>query len=208
MDIKQIFNPEAINQITQTLNEQCIDGRRLTRAELCHELQLTIPLNDESSKEDKAHNNTIEAVIGAVISMKVIPGFNSRQGKDGGIGKEVVETAFSEEEAPKKAKKSAKATEFPEGFIVNMIQTMDNMIKDKPVSRKAIAEEMTLPEDMDMFKATTLMTAAMQEGKLPGYASKPGVGGGFYRLPAAAVSSLPMPIMPEPVVVESNISIS
>lgn len=186
MNFTEIFNEKSINNIKTTLDEQCIDGRRLTRSELCHELRLTEPLNENSSKEDKAKNNTIEAVVGAIISMKVIPGYNSRQGKDGGIGKEVVEAS------DKPAKKGVKKVEFPEGFISNLMQTLETLCKDVCIPRKTIAEAMTLPEGVSIEKALTFITAAMKAGMLPGYASKPGVGGGFYTTPVSTSSVIPV----------------
>ena len=182
MNFNDIFNSETITEIKNTLDLKCINGKRLTRSQLCQALALTSPLEEGASKEDRAKNNTIEAVVGAIISMRVIPGYNSRQGKEGGIGKEEVSTAPKDKKVKKGAASAKKSISFPEGFIDNLTETMTRLCKDGIAQRKAIISEMTLPKGIDEDKAATLISAAMSQGKLSGFGSKPGSKGGFYAL--------------------------
>jgi hypothetical protein len=183
MKITELFDEDAVREVSEKLTEKCVEGARLTRAELCQELGLTEALPGTATKDQKLHNLAVEAVVGSLINLGVIPGFSAKKGPGGGIG--VIGT-----EAPvtdKKAKKARRHIEYPEGFLTNLRDTLDRLcIGTKKISRKEIIQATALPEGMDAFDAMNMLSAAKAQGDLPGFDSARGVGGGFFRAPIVA----------------------
>lgn len=220
--LHSIFAPEFLALVTDTLNAKCVDGEALTRAELCHELGLTEPLLENSDslsenakaagmtveafKDAKSHNLLVESVVGSLVGLEIIQGFEARKGPGGGIGK-VGEKRSAGPKDP--SKKAAKNVEFPEGFIDLLSTTIEGLctgnepgtVKVGPkgtevtlhtigcsVPRRDIAKAMGQPGS----DTEALISAALAAGHLPGFTAKRGVGGGIIRLaPGETPATLP-----------------
>lgn len=183
MKITELFDHDAVQEIVDMLGTKCVDGNRLTRAELCAELGLTEPLPEKATKEMKLHNLTVEAVVGSLLTLGVVTGFHAKKGPGGGIGKDGAEAPIVD----KKAKKLAKRPECPEGFVDELKKVLNRLcVGSTRVGRKAIVNAMTLPEGVDMLAAVNFLSAAKAGGLLPGFASARGVGGGLFRAPVEA----------------------
>lgn len=214
MEIHKVYHPDFISLVTDTLNARCVDGAAVTRAELCYELGLSeppppVPSEPKAAKGSeetnptwlaynaaKAHNLTVEAVVGAMITLDVIQGFGTRKGPQGGIGR------LGEKRSPSKDsdKKTSKNVEFPDGFLDNLVTTVNSVCIGSvagtlklgetilatvgtTVPRRDIAKAMGLPGS----DTEVLISAALASGKLPGFASKRGANGGIVRLAPGVV---------------------
>lgn len=186
MEIREVFDSGFIGTVTDTLNTKCVEGETLTRAALCHELGLTEPLAEDASKEAKAHNMAVEAVVGALITLDVIEGFETRKGPGGGIGK-VGERRSPGAKEP--GKKGNRVVEFPEGFIDNLSTTLDTLCVDgKCVPRRDVAAAMGMPGS----DTEALISAALVPGGLvAGFETRRGVGGGIRRSTVVPVAAEP-----------------
>lgn len=186
MKIRDIFASEFVQFVTDTLNTKCVAGETLTRAALCLELGLTEALVEpaadapaaekEASKEAKAHNLAVEAVVGSLITLDVIDGFETRKGPGGGIGK------VGERRAPaakEPGKKGNRVVEFPEGFIANLSSTLDTLCVDgKCIPRRDVAAAMGKPGSDTEALISAALTAG---GPVAGFETRRGVGGGIRR---------------------------
>ena len=188
MKINELFDHDAMSEVSDMLASKCIDGARLTRAELCQELGLTEALPVSATKEQKLHNLVVEAIVGSIINLGVVEGFSAKKGPGGGIGVTGAEVSHS---GDKKVKKAHKHVEYPAGFLENLLKTLDTLcVGDKRAFRKDIIKNMTLPEGLDIVDAMTLLSNAKSAGDLPGFDSKRGVGGGFFRTPTEVKPAL------------------
>ena len=200
MKIRDIFDSGFIGTVTATLDAKCVAGETLTRAALCHELGLTETLPElaadasaedkEAAKEAQARKLAIEAVVGSLITLDVIEGFETRKGPGGGIGKLGERRAPSAKEP---GKKGTRNVEFPEGFIDNLSNTLNTLCVDgKCVPRRDVASSMGMPGS----DTEALISAALAEnGPLAAdYKTRRGVGGGICRRPAGETPA------PEPTV--------
>lgn len=196
MEIKEIFDNGAVSKVVETLNSKCVDGRRLTRAELCHELGLTEALPENTTKDKKSHNLAVEAVIGSLINLGIVEGFATKKGPGGGIGR-----IGDDSNGDKKVKNAQqKRVEYPAGFLDNLRDVLNTLcVGDTRVGRKAIVKAMTLSEEIDVTDAMNLLSSAKRDGHLPGYDSARGVGGGFYRVLASTETLAPVVTVGEPV---------
>jgi hypothetical protein len=153
----------------------------------------------------------LEAVVGALVGLNVITGFEGRKGPGGGIGK-AGEKRVSATPKDANGKKTTRAVEFPEGFLAKLVETVETLcigteagsIKAEggdlvtigcSVPRRDIAKAMGLPGS----DTEVLISNALNSGNLPGFASKRGVGGGICRL---AQGQTPAPVQAEAEVVE------
>jgi hypothetical protein len=187
MEIKNIFDKNALDKIVDVLNTKCNEGNRITRSELCHEIGFTEPLPEKASKDAKHHNLTIESVVSSIISLGVIEGFNAKKGRNGGIGRNGDVAPVGD----KKAKKAQKRIEYPEGFVDSIRNALETLcVGNKRISRKDIINSFTLPDGIDMIEGVNLLSSAKRDGLLTGFESHPGVGGGFCR------ASAPREVMP------------
>jgi hypothetical protein len=184
MNISDLFNHETVQKVAETLNNRCIEGQRLTRAELCAELGLIEPLSSSSTKEKKLHNLTVEAAVGSLLTLGIIPGFDAKKGPGGGIGIKGSTIIPAD-----KKKKNIKRVDYPEGFLDNVKNALNTLcIGSVKIPRKSIINAIKLPDNVDMIMAVNLLSAAKAGGLLPGFGSSPGVGGGFYRLPQEGIT--------------------
>lgn len=174
MNIRGIYSDTLVDNVTAILNAKCVGGAAVTRAKLCNELGLTEPLTESSSKETKSRNLAIETVIGSLITLDVISGFESRLGALGGYGK----VGEKQPAAPKEpgTKKVAKPATLPAGFLDKLKATLiDVCAGGKRVIRRDIAKAMGMPGlDNENF-----ISSAIAQGLLPGYDSRQGVKGGI-----------------------------
>lgn len=195
MNVKQIFDSNFVSSVQTLLDEKCVNGAALTRAELCKHLDLSVP--------DDKQNLVLEGVIGALITLSVITGFESRKGPGGGIGKVGEKRVASPKE---KGAASAKEVTYPEGFLDKLDQTLSTMCAAgmKPARRKDIATAMAMPGS----DTEALISAAIKDASGLGarYESQRGVGGGIkarsVAVPVQASTNAPEVATTEPAVVE------
>lgn len=214
MNVKNIFNSDFVAHVVNTLDEKCINGETLTREELCQALDLASPLPEKPSdpeapkgesdspawsayKSARARNLTVEAIVGSLITLDVIQGFDTRKGPGGGIGK----VGEKRQAAAKDAKKNTRK-EFPEGFLDNLTTALNTLCVEpgKCVPRRDIAKSMGTPGS----ETDALISAALASGRVPGFGSQRGVGGGIKRLAAGEVAAPEPTVQAEETVTESS----
>ncbi|HVI40061.1 MAG TPA: hypothetical protein VM577_05325, partial [Anaerovoracaceae bacterium] len=209
--LRSIFDVSFLALVTDTLNTKCVEGKSLTRANLCAELGLTEPLPETDSlsdsakalgitveqfKDRKSHNLMVEAVVGSLISLDIIQGFEARKGPGGGIGKAGEKRAAGSKDPNKKATRNVT---FPDGFLDSLSETVDKLCTGNEAGTVKVGEKGSevslhtigcsvprreIAKAMGMAGSDTevLISAALAEGHLQGFISKRGVGGGIIRL--------------------------
>jgi hypothetical protein len=148
----KIFEQTFIDLVQNALETECPDGsgKSITRTELCKKISL--------GKE-------YEPIVGMMISQNIIPGYESRKGPGGGIGKV----------GQKSAKvKMPLASKVDDNFKKSLLIVLDYMVssEDDIVTRKALADEMGRKD------CENLISAALTLPEFADYESKIGKNGG------------------------------
>ena len=129
MQVKDLFNDSTLAEIKAVLDAATVNNGSITRVALANKLGLAssleetgdgLSLSERYPQEAKAKQAVIESVLGALISLEVIPGFESRRGPGGGIVKSNSE---------KSEKKSG--INFPPNFLENLEKTLTRLIPEK-----------------------------------------------------------------------------
>jgi len=157
-----IFSSDFVTAVTTKLDEVCVDGARITRGNLLRSLDVEV---------DDKHRPAVEAVLGTAVSLGVFPGYDNAPGLDGGVGKVGVK-------APKAAKQGPKPVTFQDGFIDNLVSTLNKvLVGSTAMPRRDIAAAMGSPGS----DTEQLISAALRQGMLPDFESIPGAKGGVRR---------------------------
>lgn len=174
----EIFSGDFVTAVAAKLDEVCVNGVRITRGNLLRALDVEV---------DDKHRPAVEAVLGTAVSLGVFPGYDNAPGLDGGVGKMGVK-------APKAAKQGPKPVTFQDGFIDNLIVTLNKvLIGNTAMPRRDIAAAMGSPgSDTEL-----LISAALRQGMLPDFESIPGAKGGVRRKQTLTPVADPTPAVEE-----------
>lgn len=157
-----VFSDSFVNSVTAALNEGCPEGSGtcMTRTVLAEKIGL---------------DKKLECVLGPLVSLGHVEGYEVRKGPRGGIGRAG--------ERPPKIKSTPSAPKLGQGFIDNLKTALVICCDDNgtPVPRPVIAKEMGI-EGQEQ-----LISAALKLDEFSNYSSKVGKGGGILR--NAALSS-------------------
>lgn len=157
----EMFSKEFLNRMSEFLEENVgtktmVDGKAygncVTRKEVCEALDI---------------DPDFDGTVGAIVKKGVIPGYKIHLGPTGGIGRDDIK--------PARRSKSASKSTFPEGFLAELRETLDNLCfnSDRPVPRRVVAEEMGQPGSA----TENLISAAL---KLDEFQDRYGVRNGRY----------------------------
>lgn len=176
MNINQIFAPSFITIVQDLLDQKCVSGAAVTRSDLCRYLDLSVPDSGDPKKNEHLAL-VLDGVVGSLITLDVIPGFESRKGPGGGIGR------VGEKRAPvakEKEVSTVKEATYPEGFLSRLESTLNTMCVDaKCFRRKDIAQQMGMPGS----DTEALISSAIKDlsGLGARFESQRGIGGGVRR---------------------------
>lgn len=157
-------------------------------------LEKLAPLGKAASAQDVCDYLGLEKEYKALVGMAVCkggcPGYTIAKGRgifreDNPEGKLTRAGTATKEATPKEAKE---AKGIDEAFVASLAHVLGNMATgSSAVSRRLVAHNMGRPgSDTEL-----LISAALKAGALPGWASKPGRGGGIYRLETLSPSDEP-----------------
>jgi len=209
MNIVNFFAADTVTEVAAKLEQHCTNGGSITRSNLAFELGLSEPLpltkvnapaialkanaseaevaEHQAAKDaakayaDQKHRNTtVENLLGSMINLGVLQGYENRKGPGGGIGK-VNEKALRE-----KGKAVVKPLTLDSGFVSLALSVMNERMpagSDMRLSRKAIVEEMGVRDltvkpgsDVEAF-----ISAGIRQGEFPGFKTYRGPRGGVGR---------------------------
>jgi hypothetical protein len=154
MDNTSVFNQDFLDVVKDKLDELCADGVAVTRSALCEALEL---------------DGSLEPIVGAVVSMGLIPEYDTRKGR--GIGK-VGMTA---------AKKQQAVPELTDEFLELLRATLEDVVPQDGscVTRKEVAEAM----NEGGAKAENMISQALRRDDLSDqFKARPGRFGGICRV--------------------------
>ncbi len=174
MEIQDMYNPDFVDQVRSILEEECINGLRVTKGQLLERLGLAIP--DDASKR-----TLLESIVGGVVTLGLIKGYDSQPGIGGGFG-------LSGVERPKSG------PTFPEGFVTKLQQVCDmHVTGGRNTNREELAKKMGIEPTP---KNLNLISAAFKGNHVKGYSSKRGKGGITKDVTSAIVTpdSTPSPV--------------
>lgn len=155
MEIHEMYNPEFVNQVRSILEEECVDGRRVTKGQLIEQLGINIPA-------DASKRTLLESIVGGVVTLGLIKGYDSQPGIGGGFG-------LSGVERPKSG------PTFPDGFVTKLQEACDTHVTGgRNTNREELAKKMGIDPTP---KNLNLISAAFKNNQIKGFTSKRGKGG-------------------------------
>lgn len=156
----EIFNKIFLGKLKKILNDKCPPGTgtTVTREDACTALGL---------------DPSFQSVISTLVNSGSVEGFEVRRGPWGGIGR------VGEKRPPGSMPgRTPKSEMFSDEFLTHLRETLERVCEgDKFVTRRTISKEMGMPGS-EVEQAISLAIAA---GKIPGYETKRGAGGGIRR---------------------------
>ncbi len=174
-----IFDSSFVTRVREALQAKCVNGEAISRTALCQELGLVAGPTPKLTRKGRKQadpetlqavqrQHAVEQVVGALVTLGALEGFESRRGLHGGIGR-VGEKPEAKVTAPK-------PVELPAGFVEKLSATLAKVCKPGVcVPRRDVAKAMKSPgSDTEL-----MISAALKTGALPGFASKRGIGGGI-----------------------------
>lgn len=196
MDIlKDAFNDSVINKVLEVLDAECVtlgvpNGLRVTYAQVLYTLGYTCPEGvDDESKKARRDYRLASQLIATMLATGALKDYDIEPGPGGGIGRIGVDR-------PKFSKTNSTVTNYPDGFLDKLTKSVNELCANGAVvARPLIADHMGCPSG----KTELLISKALKEGKLPGFASKAGAKGGIFKLSPVETKalkiSLPLPIV-------------
>lgn len=158
-----VFNKGFLGKLKRVLDTKCVSGETCTREQVCKDIGLD--------------PNLYQGTISALVNSGLVEGYEIKRGPYGGIGKIGEKRPPGSIQHPTRTRKSEM---FSQEFLELVTETLDEMTDADPskfVRRIDVAEKMGMPGS-DTENAISL---AIHSGKVPGYESKRGVGGGIRR---------------------------
>lgn len=158
-----LFNKNFLGRLKKVLDTKCVGGVAVNREQLCQEMGLDPKM--------------FQGTISALIHSGAVEGYEVKRGNYGGIGK-VGEARKLPEGV--KISRPRKSEQFDPGFLKLVQETLVKLTSEHPeafVRRLDVAKAMGMPGS-DTENAISL---AINSGKIPGYESKRGAGGGIRR---------------------------
>lgn len=156
----EIFNKIFLGKLKKILNEKCVPGAgtTVTREDACGALGL---------------DPSYQSVISTLVNSGAVEGFELRRGPWGGIGR------VGEKRPPGSIPgRTPKSEMFSDEFLNHLRETLERVCEgEKFVTRRTISKEMGMPGS-EVEQAISL---AISTGKIPGYETKRGAGGGIRR---------------------------
>ena len=136
----------------------------------------------------KNRNTTVEQLLGSLINLGIVPGYENRKGPGGGIGK------AGEKALREKGKAVAKTLVLESNFVSLALAVMNDRMpagSTERLSRKAIVEEMgvrdgTVKPGSDV---EALISAGIRQGEFAGFKTYRGPRGGVGRDDGAVSAS-------------------
>lgn len=159
----QLFTKNFLGRLKKVLDTKCAGGLAVNRESVCAELSLDPKL--------------FAGTISALINSGAVEGYEIKRGTYGGIGKVGVARVLPEGVVINRPRKS---DQFDPEFVELVKNTLEEMTEEDPtayVRRIDVAKKMGMPGS-DVENAISL---ALASGKVPGYESKRGAGGGIRR---------------------------
>lgn len=145
-----------------------------------------------------SRNAQIEAMLGSMVSLQVIPGYENRKGPGGGIGR------VGERAAKEKGKAAPRTVKFPDGFLNTLRDVLHTEIpmgsgSKTRLTRKEIVQRMNTrdPSIQPGSDVENLVSAALRQGELEGYEAFRGVDGGIGLGTSPVAVGNPQPAAPE-----------
>jgi hypothetical protein len=159
----QPFTKNFLVQLRRVLDSKTTGGVAVTREQVCQELGLD--------------SKIFQGTISALVNSGQLEGYEIKRGSYGGIGK-----VGEKHKLPEgvRAARPRKEESFSPEFVKLVSDTLEAMTEESPekyVRRLDVAKAMGMPGS-DTEDAISL---ALSSGKVPGYESKRGAGGGIRR---------------------------
>ena len=169
-----LFTKNFLGRLKRVLDVKCAGGLACNRETVCQELSLDPKL--------------FAGTISALINSGAVEGYEIKRGTYGGIGQKGVQRVLPEGVVINRPKKS---DHFDPEFVQLVRDTLEEMTEEDPtayVRRIDVARKMGMPGS-DVENAISL---AINTGKVAGYESKRGAGGGIRRAqPKQAGATVP-----------------
>ena len=164
----KIFSNEFVSVVRSYLDSVCADGRTVNQAALCAAINL---------------DNKYKPVLGMLVPLGLLPGYNVRLGPCGGF---VLENAATNTIA-----RNGNAG-LADEFISNLRDVLNKYVPTNGIAR-ITRERIALAMGMPGSKTENLISAAIKKGLCPGFATKvAGPMGGIHRV-AAVVEPAALP---------------
>lgn len=168
-----------MGKLRRSLEASTQAGETISREKLCEELGL---------------DASFSGMISALVNSGAVDGYEIRRGPYGGIGK------VGEKRPPgslPRIQRTKKSEMFDPGFLEKVSETLEYLTEGDPtkyIRRVEVARAMGMPGS-DVEAAISL---ALNSGKIEGYESRRGMGGGIRPLQVESVEQEPEETKEEP----------
>lgn len=159
-----------------------------------HEAAVRAFADYETYQAHCSRNAQIEAALGSMISLQVIPGYENRRGPGRGIGRS------GERATKEKGQAQPRTVKFPDGFLNTLCDVLHTEIpvgsgSSTRLTRKEIVQRMNArdPSVQPGSDVENLVSAALRQGELEGYQAFRGVDGGIGLSTGPAAAGQPQP---------------
>lgn len=165
-----IFNKSFMGKLRRSLEASTHNGETISREKLCEELGL---------------DTSFSGMISALVNSGVVEGYEIRRGPYGGIGK------VGEKRPPgslPRISRPKKSEMFDPAFLEKVKETLETLTEEDPtkyIRRVEVARAMGMPGS-DVEAAISL---SLNSGKIEGYESRRGMGGGIRRIQPEGVEA-------------------